>query len=77
MSLVGWFLHDILMSWYTNNEIGLSSSLFPTIFVTIGLYLQTFINIRFFFSPKRVFRLNSLYHDLSLQEFTILKLMND
>jgi hypothetical protein len=47
VSPVGWCLHNILLSWCSTKEIGVSSRLVPTRFVTVGWCLQTFIKISF------------------------------
>jgi hypothetical protein len=47
VSLVGWCVHNILLSWCSIEEIGVSSRLVLTRFVTIGWCLQTFRNISF------------------------------
>jgi hypothetical protein len=78
VSPVGWCLHNILLSWCSTKEIGVSNRLVPTSFVTVGWCLQTFIKIIFlWFSPARVSKLNYVYCDLSLHAFIVLKLMND
>jgi hypothetical protein len=66
--LVGWCLYNILLSWCLTEDIGVSSSLVPTC-----IYKDNFL----WFSPARVSNLNSVYHDLSLHAFIVLKLMND
>jgi hypothetical protein len=48
MSLVGWCLHNIFISWCSTENIGVSSRLVPTNFVIVGWFLQTFIKISFF-----------------------------
>jgi hypothetical protein len=73
VSLVGWCLHNILLSWCSTEEIGVSSRLVPTRFVTVGKDKDKFL----WFSPTRVSKLNSVYCDLSLHAFIVLKLMND
>jgi hypothetical protein len=73
VSLVGWCLHNISLSWCSTRDIGVSSRLVPTSFVTVGWCLQTFIKIIFFlFSPARVSTLNFVHFELSLYV-----LMND
>ena len=47
VSLVGWCLHNILLSWCLVEDIGVSSRLVPTRFLTVGWFLQTFIKISF------------------------------
>jgi hypothetical protein len=65
---VGWCLPKFLL----DEDIGVSSMLVPTIFVTVGWCLQRFM----WFSPARVSKLNYVYFDLSLHAFIVLKLMN-
>jgi hypothetical protein len=78
VSLVGWCLHNILLSWCSTEEIGVSSRLVPTSFVTSRLVPTNIYKDKFlWFSPTRVSKLNSVYCDLSLHAFIVLKLMND
>jgi hypothetical protein len=44
VSLVGWCLHNILLSWFFDEEIGISSRLVPT-----DIYKDIFL----WFSPTR------------------------
>jgi hypothetical protein len=64
---VGWCLHNILLSCFSTEEIGLSSKLVPTIFAIVGWCLQTFKNLIFLsFSLARVSTLTYVHCDLSL-----------
>jgi hypothetical protein len=47
VSPVGWFLHNIYLIWCSVEEIGVSSRLVPTSYVTIGWCLHTFIKKSF------------------------------
>ena len=62
MSLVGWFLHNILLSQCSTKEIGVSSRLVPT-----NIYKDKFL----WFSPTKVSKLNSMYYDLSLHALIV------
>jgi hypothetical protein len=68
VSSVGWCLYNILLSWCLVEEIGVSSRLVPT-----NMYKVKFL----WFSPTRVSKLNSMYRDLNLHAFIVLKLMYD
>jgi hypothetical protein len=77
VSPIGWCLHNILLSWCSSKEIGVSSRLVLTIFcnsslVHIDIYKDNFL----WFSPTRVSKLNSMYYDSSLHAFIVLNLMN-
>jgi hypothetical protein len=65
MSLVGWFLHNILLSWCLDEEIVISSRLVPT-----NIYKDKFL----WFYPTRVSKLKSVYCDLSLHAFIVLNI---
>jgi hypothetical protein len=57
VSPVGWCLHNILLSWCSTEEIGVSSRLVP-----IYIYKDKFL----WFSTARVSTLNFEHYDLSL-----------
>jgi len=68
VSLIGWCLHDILLTWCSNKEICVSNRLVPT-----KIYKDKFL----WFSPARISMLNSMYYNLSLHVFNVLKLIKD
>jgi hypothetical protein len=76
MSPVGCFLHNILLSCCSSKDIGVSTMLVPTIFVTVGKFLQQFIKKKKCFSRARVSKLNFVYNELSLHGFIVLNLIN-
>jgi hypothetical protein len=47
VSPIGWYLHNILLSWYSAKYIGVSNRLVPRSFETVGWFLQKFIKISF------------------------------